>query len=71
MAGSSGTRAALVYVRTYSAHVRGAFLSGAAPFENRAPLYHPEAAQRALDRLIAQCAAEPACAARFPETSTR
>lgn len=65
-AGSYGTRAALVYARTYGANVRGMFLSGAAPFENRAPLYHAAAAQRALDRIADQCAADTACRARYP-----
>jgi pimeloyl-ACP methyl ester carboxylesterase len=64
--GSYGTRAALVYLRSYGDHVRAAFLSGNAPFENRAPLYHAAAAQRAFDRIVAQCRADAACRAAYP-----
>ena len=65
--GSYGTRAALVYIRNHGEHVRSAFLSGLAPFENRNPLYHAPAAQRALDRVADQCAADAACHAAFPD----
>ncbi|HYD44721.1 MAG TPA: alpha/beta hydrolase, partial [Phenylobacterium sp.] len=50
----------------YGQHVRVAYLSGAAPFTNRAPLYHAAAAQRAFDRVADQCRADAACRARFP-----
>lgn len=68
--GSYGTRAALVYLRSYGRHVRAAFLSGNAPFENRAPLHHAAAAQRAFDRIAAQCQAEPACRQAYPTLAT-
>lgn len=65
--GSYGTRAALTYIRMFGDHVRAAALSGAAPIENRLPLYHAAAAQRAFDLLVEGCAAEPACAAAYPD----
>ncbi len=65
--GSYGTRAALTYIRMFGGHVRAAALSGAAPIENRLPLYHAAAAQRAFDLLVESCAAEPACAAAYPD----
>ncbi|HSJ76508.1 MAG TPA: alpha/beta fold hydrolase, partial [Gemmatimonadales bacterium] len=64
--GSYGTRAALVYARRHAAHVRSVVLDGAAPFEIELPLYNAGNAQRALDRLLADCAAEPECRAAFP-----
>jgi pimeloyl-ACP methyl ester carboxylesterase len=65
--GSYGTRAALVYIRNHGAHVRSAFLTGLAPFENRNPLYHAPAAQRAFERVADQCAADAACHRAFPD----
>jgi pimeloyl-ACP methyl ester carboxylesterase len=65
-AGSYGTRAALYYIRRYGRHVRAALLSGIAALENRTPLYHAAAAQRAFDELVEQCEAEPACRAAYP-----
>ena len=65
--GSYGSRAALAYIHAYGANVRGAFLSGIAPMEDRAPLYHAASAQRAFDRIVAQCRAEPACHAAYPD----
>jgi pimeloyl-ACP methyl ester carboxylesterase len=65
--GSYGTRAALTFIRMFGDHVRAAALSGAAPIENRLPLYHAAAAQRAFDLLVDGCAAEPACAAAYPD----
>lgn len=64
--GSYGTRAALVYLRQHEAHVRSVVLDGVAPSDMRLPLHTARDAQRALDRLIADCAAASACAAAFP-----
>ncbi|MDQ8756333.1 alpha/beta hydrolase [Sphingosinicella sp. LHD-64] len=65
--GSYGTRAALTYIRMFGSHVRAAALSGAAPIENRLPLYHAAAAQRAFDLIVESCVADPACAAAYPD----
>lgn len=64
--GSYGTRAALVYARRHGEHVRSVVLDGAAPFEIELPLHNAWGAQRALNRLLADCTAEPACRAAFP-----
>lgn len=64
--GSYGTRTGLVYARRHPEHVRSIVLDGAAPFEIRLPLYNAWGAQRAMDRLITDCAAEPECRAAFP-----
>lgn len=62
---SYGTRMAITYMRYYGAHVRAALLSGAVPLANRNPLYHAPAAQRAVERLDAECKADAACNAAF------
>lgn len=64
--GSYGTRAALVYLRQHQASVRSVVLDGVAPQDMALPLHTARDAQRALDRLFADCAAEAACATAFP-----
>ena len=64
--GSYGTRVGLVYAMRHADHVRSVVLDGAAPFEIELPLYNAANSQRALDRLLADCAAEPDCRAAFP-----
>jgi pimeloyl-ACP methyl ester carboxylesterase len=41
-------------------------MTGLSAMENRSPLYHAAAAQRAFDRVVAQCEGDPACKAAFP-----
>lgn len=65
--GSYGTRAALVYLKRHEASVRAVVLDGVAPPDMRIPLYMARDGQRALDRLLADCAADRACAAQFPD----
>ncbi len=64
--GSYGTRTALVYARRHPATVRSVVFDGAAPFEVTFPLHTGWSAQRALDRVLADCVAEPGCRAAFP-----
>jgi pimeloyl-ACP methyl ester carboxylesterase len=64
--GSYGTRAALVYAQRHPDRVRSVVLDGAAPFEIALPLYNAWGAQRALDRLVADCAAERECRSAYP-----
>ena len=64
--GSYGTRAAMVYLRLYPNHVRTVTLQGALSLSQRNPLYSPRDAQRSLDHLLDDCAAEAACAKAFP-----
>ena len=59
--GSYGTRAALVYVRQHGEHVRSMVLDGVAPTDMRIPLFAARDAQRALDKLLADCEADTAC----------
>jgi pimeloyl-ACP methyl ester carboxylesterase len=69
--GSYGTRAGLVYLRQHGQRVRSIVLDGVAPTDMRLPLYFARDAQRALDRLIADCAADAACAAKYPRLAER
>lgn len=64
--GSYGTRAAMEYIRLFPGRVHSAVLYSLVPVENRAPLFHARAAQRAYDLMVAQCEAEAACRAAYP-----
>lgn len=64
--GSYGTRAGLVYLRQHEAHVRSLIIDGVAPPDMFLPLHAARDAQRAYDRLLADCAAEAACRTSFP-----
>lgn len=63
---SYGTRAAQVYMRRYPNRIRSVILKGVTPMT--VPLTLPMArdAQRALDILFDDCAADEACRAAFP-----
>jgi pimeloyl-ACP methyl ester carboxylesterase len=65
--GSYGTRAALVYMRRHASRARVAVLHGAAPPDDFLPLELPRATQQALDGVLAECAADAACRAAFPD----
>jgi pimeloyl-ACP methyl ester carboxylesterase len=69
--GSYGTRAALVYLRQHEPHVRTVVLDGVAPTDMRLPLFFARDAQRALDRLVTDCAADGVCAKKFPDLGPR
>jgi pimeloyl-ACP methyl ester carboxylesterase len=64
--GSYGTRAALVYIRRHGQHVRTARLDGALAFGYRIPIGFAADAEASLRNVLADCAAEPECAAAFP-----
>jgi len=64
---SYGTRAALVYLRQHPDRVRSAILMGVAPTYLKIPLHHARSGKRALDLLLAECAADTACHQAFPE----
>ena len=49
---SYGTRAVLVYLRQHPEHVHTATLMGVAPTYLKMPLYHSQAAARAMDLLL-------------------
>jgi pimeloyl-ACP methyl ester carboxylesterase len=67
LGGSYGTRAALVYMRRHAAHARVAVLQGSAPPDDFLPLELPRATQRAIEGIFAECAADAACRAAFPD----
>jgi pimeloyl-ACP methyl ester carboxylesterase len=69
--GSYGTRAGLVYMRRHGDRVRTAVLDGVAPTNMRLSLFTPRDAQRAFDRLIADCEADTACNAAYPDLGAR
>ncbi len=64
--GSYGTRAAQVYMRRHTAHVRSAILIGTAGMKQHLPLYHARDSQAAMDGLLAACAQDKACKKAFP-----
>ncbi len=66
---SYGTRAAMVYAARHPRHVRTLTLLGAVPTDAKMPFELAEATEAALDGLFADCAAEPACHAAFPDPS--
>jgi pimeloyl-ACP methyl ester carboxylesterase len=63
--GSYGTRTALMYARRYPDSVRSMVLDSVAPVGTRILLSSTHS-QAALDRLLADCAAERHCARAFP-----
>jgi pimeloyl-ACP methyl ester carboxylesterase len=64
---SYGTRSALTFLQRHPHSVRTLLLEGPLPPENLMPLYAGRDAQLALDRIVADCNAEAACAAAFPD----
>jgi pimeloyl-ACP methyl ester carboxylesterase len=69
--GSYGTRAALVYLRQHEPTVRSVILDGVAPPDMRLPLFFARDAQRALDRMLADCDADRVCHSKYPQLATR
>jgi pimeloyl-ACP methyl ester carboxylesterase len=69
--GSYGTRAALVYVRQHGDHVRSMVLDGVAPTDMRIPLFAARDAERALDKLLADCEADASCRTAQPGLTAR
>ena len=64
---SYGTRAALVYMRQHPERVQTATLLGVAPTYLRMPLYHSQAAARAMELLLRECQADLVCHRAFPQ----
>lgn len=65
-AGSYGTRAAQVYLRSFPASVRSAYLGSAVPMDADVPLPFAKTGQAALERLFSSCAEDAGCRAAFP-----
>jgi pimeloyl-ACP methyl ester carboxylesterase len=64
---SYGTRATLVYLRQHPDHVHTATLIGVAPTYLKMPLYHSQAAARAMDLLLGECEKDRSCHNAFPQ----
>ncbi len=64
---SYGTRVAQHYLRRHPERTRALILDGVVPSEAALGPDVARQAQRVLDRLMARCAAEPACAERYPQ----
>jgi pimeloyl-ACP methyl ester carboxylesterase len=64
---SYGTRAVLVYLRQHPEHVHTATLMGVAPTYLKMPLYHSQAAARAMDLLLHECEKDASCHNAFPQ----
>src|SRR5215813_2503502 len=67
--GSYGSTSTLAYLRQHPDHVRTIAVSGVAPFTAKIPLSFSKGVQDAMDRLFADCAAEPACHAAYPDVA--
>lgn len=67
MGASYGTRAALVYLRRHPESVRTVMISSVLPVDARVPAHLAKHTQAGFDRLVADCAAEPACHQAFPD----
>ena len=59
--GSYGTRAALTYLKRYPKRVRTAILQGVSPPNSYLPSDFPQGNERALQGVLAECAADEAC----------
>lgn len=64
--GSYGTRAAQVYLKLHPSRVRAVILHGVSPTNQFMPRDFPGHTERALNGVIAECAADDACRAAFP-----
>jgi pimeloyl-ACP methyl ester carboxylesterase len=64
--GSYGTRAAMVYLRQHPKHVRTVMLQGVSPTNMHLPNDYPVQTERALQGVLAECAADEACNKAFP-----
>jgi pimeloyl-ACP methyl ester carboxylesterase len=67
--GSYGTKEAQVYMRQHPAHVAAAILDAVDSFGSKDPLYYAYGSQKGLERVFADCAAQPACAKAYPQLS--
>jgi pimeloyl-ACP methyl ester carboxylesterase len=63
---SYGTWLAQAYMKLYPDRVRATALIGTVPIGEKLPLHHAANGQRALDLLFADCRADVACNAAFP-----
>ena len=67
---SYGTRAAQTYLKQHQPRVRAIILHGVSPTNQLMPRDFPQHTERALNGVIADCAADKACKATFPNLAT-
>ena len=65
--GSYGSTTSLVYLRQHSDHVRAVAIFGVAPPAAKIPLSFARGVQDSMNRLFADCAADPACKTAYPD----
>jgi len=68
--GSYGTRATQVYLKLHPDRVRSIILHGVSPTNQSMPRDFPQHTERALNGIIADCAADEACHAAFPNLAS-
>jgi pimeloyl-ACP methyl ester carboxylesterase len=66
---SYGTRVAQHYLRRFPARARALIFDGVLPSDAALGPDMAINAQRALDRVLARCAEDPACSSQFPDTA--
>jgi pimeloyl-ACP methyl ester carboxylesterase len=66
MGASYGTRAAMEYLRRHPDHVRTVTLHGVSPTNHFMPMDFARQTERALQGVLAECAADNACKKAFP-----
>lgn len=71
LGGSYGTRVAQEYLRRHPTRVRSAVLWATTPMDYRIPLDGGLAIQSAMERLLADCGSDAACAAAYPRLGAR
>src|SRR6185369_11742973 len=64
--GSYGTRAAQVFLKLHPDSVRAVILHGVSPTNQSMPCDFPQHTERALNGVMAECAADKACHGAFP-----
>jgi len=65
--GSYGTKSVSLYLKRYPEQVRSIIVDGVLPPDQSLFLSAPASAERALGKLVADCKAQPSCAAAFPD----
>lgn len=65
--GSGGTRTALVWMRRHPERVVAAVLDGVTPTSFRAPSTMARGCQETIDKVFAECRAQPDCYAAYPD----
>lgn len=65
--GSYGSTTSLVYLRQHGDHVRSVAIFGVAPPSAKIPLSFAKGVQDAVNRMFADCAADQACKAAYPD----